>query len=67
MKIERINTTPRWSDATIYNGIAHFVEIAADEDADIVGQIKQVFEQADQTLALIGSNNSNDRGQIILL
>ncbi|KEA65770.1 RidA/YER057c/UK114 superfamily, group 2, YoaB-like protein [Marinobacterium lacunae] len=58
MEIQRINPAPRWSDITLYNGIAHFVEIAEDETADITGQAQQIFEQAEATLASIGSDKS---------
>ncbi|MDI3326891.1 hypothetical protein QKW35_21150 [Pontibacterium granulatum] len=37
MKIHRINPCKRWSDATVYNGIANFVEVPeGDLTADIV-------------------------------
>ncbi|GGY74013.1 hypothetical protein GCM10011613_19180 [Cellvibrio zantedeschiae] len=58
MNIKRLNTTPRWSDATIFNGIAHFVEVAADTGQDITSQTNQIFTQAEATLAAIGSNKS---------
>lgn len=59
MKIYRINPTARWSDITVFNGIAHFVEVPeADLTADITGQVRQIFEQAEQKLARIGSDNS---------
>ena len=54
MKIERINPQVRWSDVTIYNGIAHFVEIAEDESGDIRGQAAQILAQAEATLARVG-------------
>jgi enamine deaminase RidA (YjgF/YER057c/UK114 family) len=57
--IQRINPSPRWSDATVYNGIAHFVEVAeGDTSADIVGQAQQIFEQAEASLATVGSDKS---------
>lgn len=58
MTIQRINPTPRWSDMTIYNGIGHFVEVAADATADMAGQIAQVLSQADNTLQSAGSDKS---------
>ncbi|WP_306169249.1 hypothetical protein [Halomonas sp. MMSF_3323] len=49
MDIHRINPTPRWSDITVFNGMAHFVEVAeADTRADITGQVEQIFEQAEE-------------------
>ena len=56
--IERLNTTPRWSDATVYNGIAHFVEVAADTAQDMSNQTQQLLAQADVTLAAIKSDKS---------
>jgi len=56
--IQRINPTARWSDMTIYNGIAHFVEVPADTNADIHGQVKQLLAQAETTLLSGGSNKS---------
>jgi enamine deaminase RidA (YjgF/YER057c/UK114 family) len=57
--IQRINPCARWSDATVYNGIAHFVEVAeGDTRADIVGQARQIFAQAEASLATVGSDKS---------
>ncbi len=58
MDIKRINPTPRWSDATVFNGLAHFVEIAADSSEDITNQATQILTQAEKTLASIGSNKA---------
>lgn len=57
MTVHHINPTKRWSDVTVFNGIAHFVEVAeADTSADIKGQVQQIFNQAEQMLALADSN-----------
>jgi enamine deaminase RidA (YjgF/YER057c/UK114 family) len=56
--IKRMGTTPRWSDATVFNGIAHFVEVAADTEQNIASQIQQILAQAETTLAAIGSDKS---------
>ncbi len=59
MKIHRINPSKRWSDATVFNGIAHFVEVAeSDDQADITGQVEQIFEQAEASLATVDSDKS---------
>ncbi|KLV08169.1 MULTISPECIES: RidA family protein [Photobacterium] len=59
MKIHRINPSKRWSDITVYNGIAHFVEVAdSDTSADVSGQAQQIFQQAEAMLAKIGSDKS---------
>lgn len=58
MNIKRLNTTPRWSDATIFNGIAHFVEVPEDTEQDITSQTAQILAQAEATLVTIGSDKS---------
>ncbi len=59
MEITRINPTKRWSDATIYNGIAHFVEIAeADPPGDIASQVGRILAQAEKRLAGMGSDKT---------
>lgn len=59
MDIHRINPTPRWSDITVFNGMAHFVEVAeADTRADITGQVEQIFEQAEESLAKVDSDKT---------
>jgi len=59
--IQRINPTPRWSDMTIFKGIAHFVEVPADTTADIEGQVNQVLAQAETTL----QGGSSDKSRIL--
>ncbi|WP_407333702.1 RidA family protein [Enterovibrio sp. 27052020O] len=59
MKIHRINPTNRWSDVTVFNGIAHFVEVPeSDLSADIKGQTAQVLAQAEEMLASVGSDKT---------
>ena len=59
MDIQRINPTKRWSDVTVFNGIAHFVEVAEqDTSADMTGQVNQIFAQAEEMLASVGSDKS---------
>lgn len=59
MTIHRINPCKRWSDVTIYNGVANFVEVPeSDTSADIVGQVEQIFAQVEERLASIGSDKS---------
>ena len=59
MDIKRLNPTPRWSDATVFNGIAHFVEVPAETEQDISSQTSQLLTQAEATLAAIGSDKSS--------
>lgn len=56
--IERLNPVPRWSDATLYKGIAHFVEVPNNTDCAMAEQIAQILAQAEVTLAAIGSDKS---------
>ncbi len=56
MDIQRLNPTPRWSDATVFNNMAHFVEIANDTSGDVREQVKQIFAQAESTLSQVNSN-----------
>lgn len=58
MNIQRLNPAPRWSDATIYRGIAHFVEVPNSTDCLMDEQIAQILAQAEVTLAAIGSDKS---------
>ena len=58
MTIQRLNPAPRWSDATVYNGIGHFVEVPNDTTRAIDDQIAQILSQAEATLHAIGSDKS---------
>lgn len=57
-QIHRLRPSPRWSDATVFNGIAHFVEVPDDTEQDITSQITQILTQADATLAAINSDKT---------
>lgn len=58
MNIQRLNPAPRWSDATVYRGIAHFVEVPNTTECAMEQQIAQILTQAELTLAAIGSDKS---------
>ncbi|PQJ84769.1 RidA family protein [Aliivibrio sifiae] len=58
MGIQRINPSEKWSDVTVFNKMAHFVEVAYDESADMQGQTEQVFAQAEEMLASVNSDKS---------
>lgn len=58
MTIQRINPMPRWSDVTVYNGLAWFVEVPEDTAVDMAGQIDQVLRQAEATLQKIGADKA---------
>lgn len=67
MNIQRLNPAPRWSDATVYNGIAHFVEVPNDTGCAMDEQIAQILAQAEVTLAAIGSDKSRLLSAIIYI
>jgi enamine deaminase RidA (YjgF/YER057c/UK114 family) len=54
--ITRINPTVRWSDAVVYQGTIHVVEVPAHLPAPADDQARQVLAQLQQTLALAGSS-----------
>ncbi len=56
--IQRHGVTRRWSDAVVYNGVAHFVEVADDSSQDMLGQVSQILAQIDTRLALVGSDRT---------
>lgn len=58
MSIYRLNPTPRWSDATLYHGIAHFVEVPSDTSRSFEEQLSQLLGLAEQTLVKLGSDKS---------
>ncbi|MCW8346061.1 MULTISPECIES: RidA family protein [Vibrio] len=59
MTIHRVNPCKRWSDVTVFNGIAHFVEVAeSDTSAGMQSQVQQIFDQAETMLQSIGSDKS---------
>ncbi len=58
MSIQRLNPTPRWSDATVYNDIAHFVEVPNNTGCSFDEQIAQILAQAEITLAAVNSDKS---------
>jgi enamine deaminase RidA (YjgF/YER057c/UK114 family) len=57
-EILRIGVTRRWSDAVVFNGLAHFVEVADDSSQDIRGQVAQILAQIDTRLAQFGSDRT---------
>lgn len=53
--IHRLNPTVRWSDAVVYNGVVHVVEVPATLPAPAADQARQVLAQLEATLVLAGS------------
>ncbi len=56
--IQRHGVTRRWADAVVYQGVAHFVEIADDPSQDVAGQVRQILSQIESRLALVGSDKT---------
>lgn len=56
--IERYGVTPRWSDAVIHHGVAYFVEVPDDPTQSPADQIRQVLNQIDIRLAMVGSDRT---------
>ncbi|MEC5384749.1 RidA family protein [Uliginosibacterium sp. H3] len=48
--IERLGSTPRYADATIFNGLVHAVEVPASEDGDIASQMQSLLAALERTL-----------------
>lgn len=59
--IRRWGESPRWSDVIVHRGVARWVEVAEQPDADAAGQIEQVLSQIDATLERFGAG----RGQLL--
>jgi enamine deaminase RidA (YjgF/YER057c/UK114 family) len=67
MNIHRLNPTPRWSDATVYQNIVHFVEVPADTSHGFDEQLAQLLALAEQTLAKVGSDKQHLLSAVIYL
>lgn len=53
--IQRVGTTPRYSDYTIHNGVVHCVAVPPDEHADISAQTTAMLASLENLLAQAGS------------
>ena len=58
-EIQRYGTSSRWADLVVHGGVAHWVEVADDMSLDACGQIAQVLNQIDATLASIGGQRTD--------
>jgi enamine deaminase RidA (YjgF/YER057c/UK114 family) len=56
--IRRLGVTRRWSDAVIHGSVVYFVEVPDDPSASARDQFRQVLDQVDARLALVGSNRT---------
>lgn len=56
--IQRLGTSPRWSDVVIHAGTAQWVEVASDLSLDVRSQLQQIFQQVDDTLQQLGSSRT---------
>ena len=57
-EIQRFGVTRRWADAVVYQGTAHFVEVADDPSSDVKGQTAQILSQIETRLSLVGSDKT---------
>ena len=54
--VVRLNVTPRWSDATLFGGILHFVEVPSELPPSMTTQAQSLLAAAATTLKLAGSH-----------
>lgn len=58
MSVQRIGTTPRYSDVVIHGGVAYLVEVPSSDDTDIVTQTRELLASLDASLERAGSDRS---------
>lgn len=58
-EIQRVGTSVRWADLVVHGGVARWVEVAEDMSLDARGQIAQVLNQIDATLASFGGQRTD--------
>lgn len=58
MTLQRFGTTRRYSDAVVYNGIAHLVEVPSNLDGDITAQTENMLASVEGLLQQVGSDKS---------
>jgi enamine deaminase RidA (YjgF/YER057c/UK114 family) len=58
MSIDRIGTTPRYSDAVAHGGTVYLVEVPQTLDADIATQTREVLAAIERLLLRAGSDKS---------
>lgn len=57
-QIIRHGVTRRWSDAVVNQGVAYFVEVPDNPEADATTQFHQVFAQIDARLQQLGGDRT---------
>lgn len=60
-------SSPRYADLVVHNGVARWVEVAADSSQDTAGQIHQIFHQMETMLVEIGARKSDFLEVLIFL
>jgi enamine deaminase RidA (YjgF/YER057c/UK114 family) len=58
MQIERLGVTPRYADATVFNGLLHAVEVPAEEHGDITSQMLSLLQSLERTLQASDSSKA---------
>jgi enamine deaminase RidA (YjgF/YER057c/UK114 family) len=68
MTIERIDSGPRMSEATVHNGVAYLAgQVSTGGAMDIAGQTREVLAAIDAVLARVGTDKTRVlRAQIFL-
>jgi enamine deaminase RidA (YjgF/YER057c/UK114 family) len=59
MAIQRINPARLYSDATVHQSTAYFVEVPSSRHTDIRTQALELFAAADATLSKVGSSRAH--------
>jgi len=68
MPVQRLHTTPRFSEVTISGQLVHLAgQLAEDTRLDIQGQTRQTLELIDKLLAEAGTDKSHIMSVLIFL
>lgn len=59
MKVSRVGTTARWSDAVIFNNVVYMVEVPTSLDADLATQTKELLALIENALVNYGSDKAH--------
>jgi enamine deaminase RidA (YjgF/YER057c/UK114 family) len=57
--IQRLNPTPRYAEATVFERIVHLVEVPESEEGDIGEQTQSLLRLLEHTLGKVGSSKSH--------
>jgi enamine deaminase RidA (YjgF/YER057c/UK114 family) len=57
--IKRLNPGPLGCDASVFQGLAQFVEVPNDTSTDFAQQLEQLLRQTDKTLEKLGASRQS--------